>query len=468
MDFSTLTGFRQGLYDCFEAASDALMNANDALLTDVSAHSFVELSLSPFFVRRWPSLYKALEEGEIDRTALRQLVASHVPLPSAGKRLVMGVDASNIVRPRSETARDRTHLHLPNLQKGKAAVTSGWSFSALVVLPEEAGSWTYPLDNQRIESAKTPAQTAAQQLSEVVPLLVAQGLDPLLTADRYYGSAAFLQQTAEIGCDKLLRIKSHRVLYGPPPPPTGRKGAPKKDGARFKCNDASTHRPPDAQWEGLDEGGHRLQVACWHPMHFRQCRSVTLSLLRVTRHAATGKKRDPRVSWFVWQSPNQHAPVLAEVSPTYRLRYSMEHGYRFGKQSLLWEQPRLRTPEQFQRWTDLVSVVCDQLVLARPLVAAQRQPWESKQRPATPQQVRRAMGRILVELGTPARPPQPRGKSPGWPIGRDRQRPDTYAVVNKGSPKPKKARRKAVSAALYNRTAWTFNSSTSTRLGGFV
>jgi len=79
----------------------------------------------------------------------------------------------------------------------------------------------------------------------------------------------------------------------------------------------------------------------------------------------------------------------------------------------MWAQPRLRTPEQFERWTDVVSLVHNQLVLARDAVQAQLRPWESQKREATPQQIRRAMARIIGRLGTPANPPKPRGKSPG-------------------------------------------------------
>ena len=51
MDFSTLTDFRRKTYACFTRAKDALMNVADALVTQTSARSLAELSLSPFFER---------------------------------------------------------------------------------------------------------------------------------------------------------------------------------------------------------------------------------------------------------------------------------------------------------------------------------------------------------------------------------------------------------------------------------
>ena len=74
-----------------------------------------------------------------------------------------------------------------------------------------------------------------------------------------------------------------------------------------------------------------------------------------------------------------------EVPTLYARRYNLEHGYRTAKQDLLWETPRLRTPEPFARWTDVVSVVRNLLFLARDMVEAHRQPWESKSRACTPE-----------------------------------------------------------------------------------
>jgi hypothetical protein len=123
---------------------------------------------------------------------------------------------------------------------------------------------------------------------------------------------------------------------------------------------------------------------------------------------------------------------LAQVWPTYRRRYGHEHGLRFDKQDLLWLAPRLRTPERFQRWTDVLGIVRDELVLARSVVQAQRQSWDSPTRSATPRQVRCAMGRIVSQLGTLAQRPQLRGKSPGRARGAKIRRARLYAVVYKG------------------------------------
>ncbi len=430
MNLNTLRQFRQALYQALRQAKDALFEACDALVSESVAQCFAELSLSPRWRRRWCSLYAAFRDGLIERARLRAVFASHMPLPSPGQRLVLGVDVSHVARPESPTARDRTYQYVHNLPDCAAPVTVGWGFSAVVVLPETRSSWTYLLDNQRVPSDCTAAQVAAEQLAAIAPLLPVRAV---LLGDRYYGSAAFVQATATIPCDKLLRIPGNRVLYRPAPPRTGKRGAPRKDGTPFKCRDAHTHGKPTAMWAGRDEHGQRIEVAGWANLHYKQCRDVPVTIIRVIRHGATGKKRDPRVSWFVWCGL-ERLP-LADVWPTYRRRYSQEHGFRFEKQDLLWTAPHLRTPEQFQRWTDIVAAARNQLYLARDTVAAQRYPWEAQHRAATPRQVRRAMNQILAQLGTPAQPPQPRGKSPGRRRGTKVKPAQRYAVVYKASAK---------------------------------
>jgi len=437
---SALDYFRRDLYACFHRAGDALMNTNDALLCDVNAHSFIELSLSPFFVRGWSSLYAGLHDAVIDRTQLQRLFAKHITPPAPGQRLVLGVDASSIARPLSPTARDRTFVHAVNLPEGSKPVTPGWQYSTLCVLPLKPSSWTYILDNQRVPSEGTQATVASAQLASLVPMLPkdsSPSLLPLLLGDGYYGSATFLNQTKEIPCDKLLRLAKNRTLYRPAPPRTHKKGAPKKDGSLFACGQPQTHGTPDQQWSGQDERDKPVEVACWQNLHFKAAREQTVTVLRVNRPHAAESKRDPKVSWFVFCG--QTCPPLCEVPTIYRLRYSLEHSFRVDKQNLFWATPHLRAPESFDHWTNLVASVRNQLYLARPLVQASRNPWESRHRAVTPQQVRRGCGSIISQLGTLASLPQVRGKSPGRIQGAVMTKAARYPVVYKATTKAKKA-----------------------------
>ena len=436
MDCTILEVYRHNLYHgCFTRAADALFDLADALLTDVTARSLVELSQAASFRRRWPSLYAALEDGQIDRDALLRLFLDLLPQRMLGSRLVVGLDTSSILRPAAETAKDRTLVYRSNLPADATPVGPGWCFSALVVLPEPVSSWTYILDHRRVPSTETASSIGVQQLQAVLPHLPRVWGRPLVLLDRRYSTAPWVQASVALPTDQLIRARCDQVLYREAPPPTGKRGAPRKDGARFKGSEPTTHGRPDADWTGSDAHDRPVQVSCWQGLHLRKARDVVITVVRIIRTSARGTKRDPRVAWFWWLGGR--LPPLAELAGLYPRRFGQEHGYRFDKQDLLWAAPRVRTPEQMERWTDLVAVVHNQLVLARPQVEGERRPWEARTRPTSPRQVRRAMGRIIAQLGTPARPPQRRGKAPGRMVGAVVKRATRYAVVRKSPPRAK-------------------------------
>ncbi len=442
---TALGAYRAALYACFTRARDALFDLCDALATDPGARSFVALSQAPCFQRQWPSVYEALEDGRIDRAALRALFQDTAPRPPVGARQVFALDSSPITRPYARTAPDRTLVHVPAagqvLPPHTAPVRPGWAFSTLVVVPPAPSSWTHILDNARIPSDQTALTVGAAQLAALVPTRTQEtereegqgpGERPLLLADGSYGTAGWVEATADLALDQLVRAASTRVLYRAAPPPTHKAGAPRKDGDRFKGSDPATHGEPDARWTGPDARGQEVTVRCWGGLHRKECRAVPLTAVCFTRPAATNAKGDLRETWFWWLG-GRPLPPLTDLARLYPRRFSIEHGYRFDKQDLLWTAPRVRTPEQMERWTDVVAAVHNEIGLARAQAQAQRLPWENPRRPLSPRQVRRVLARIIAQEGTPAAPPRPRGQSPGRACGAVVRRAPRHPVIRKGS-----------------------------------
>jgi hypothetical protein len=436
MNFNILQQFRHQLYGCFEQSRDALFNLADALLSETQAHSVIELSLSPHFQRKWPSLYAALQLGKLNQPRFEQTLVNFAPKPTPGQRLVLAVDATNIERPFSDTSRDRGYLYVHNLPECDTPVTVGWQFSTVVVVPPQASSHTYIVSNRRIPTAQTPAQVAATQLKELRPYFSER---PINLGDRYYPTKDFLTEVS-VDYDLLARLKANRVFYRPVLAVSvgeRRRGAPAKHGPRFQCNTEATHGKADREWEGVDERGGKIVVSQWLGLHLREAAELSLSVFRVRRFGASGKGRDPVESWFVWSG--QSELELSEVWATYKRRFSIEHGFRFDKQDLLWTQPRLREPSQFELWTGLVSMVHNELIIAADLGVGILRPWESEQRVLSPQQIRRGLGAIMRELGSPARPSQSRGKGTGRAFGAKIEPAMRYKVVRKTPKKVKRA-----------------------------
>lgn len=431
MNVTTLQEFRQEIYASFERAGDALFNTIDALISESQVQSFPELSLSEFFPRSWSSLYKAFKRGYINRKLLQDTFIKYIALPSVGKRLILGIDATQIDRPFSHTSPDRTAMPMQNVPhaspKKSTAITFGWKYSTVTILPEKPSSWTSILDQQRIPSDKTDIQVAWEQIKEIVPKLPKR---PLILLDRGYVSVWLWCQLSAMAVDALGRLKSNQCFYKPAPPHTGKKGAPRKDGAKLKLDNPSTQSHPDGSYEVTDEKGNPVSIHCWKHMHVKEARWLDLTIIQVIRPHARNCERDPRISWFVYigQDPQEG---IAQIALLYCLRFGQEHGYRFDKQALLWTEPHLQTPEQFDLWSQIVAIVHNHVVIAHDFIEVELRPWENKQRKHTPQQVRRGLAKILPQLGSPAHPPKPRGNSKGRSHGVKLPKRTRFPVIRK-------------------------------------
>jgi hypothetical protein len=163
----------------------------------------------------------------------------------------------------------------------------------------------------------------------------------------------------------------------------------------------------------------------------------TLVLVQVARLPRGERRREPRALWLWWAGPEGVAPDLELICwRAYVRRFDLEHRFRFLKQALGWTSPRVRHPEQADRWTWLILAAYRQLRLARRCVLDLRLPWERRYEASrlTPTRIRRGVLGVLVEAGTtPAKPPNPCGRSPGRPKGRRSGRAKLYPAIKKSA-----------------------------------
>jgi Transposase DDE domain len=178
-----------------------------------------------------------------------------------------------------------------------------------------------------------------------------------------------------------------------------------------------------------------VTVEAWTDLHVQDAPAAPFTVVCVQLEHLPQHGR-PAPLWLAWIG-GEPPDDLHQVWQWYLRRFTVEHAFRFAKQHLGWTTVRLRSPTAADRWTWLVAAVFWQLWLARPVVAEHRLPWE-RPRPAerlTPGRVQRAFGGLLVTLGTPARVPQPRGKSPGRHPGQRPEPAPRFPVAHRPRPK---------------------------------
>ncbi|OUC13123.1 MAG: hypothetical protein B0A82_18885 [Alkalinema sp. CACIAM 70d] len=424
--FAKLRAFRQKAYSLIGNGRDALFDLMDAVLVTRSVYSFAELSLSPVFRRQWPSLYEALQDSHPPRAEWMELYLEQIPQE---ERLIVAGDHTAWSRLQAATLRERTYEHQAHPMSGAKPVTVGQGYSTLAWIPQTQGSWALPLLHERISSAETPIEKAATQLRQLCQQFPTR---PLSLWDAEYGCASFLLKTADLACDKLIRLRANRVLYGAPPPYCG-IGRPRKHGDKFTLKDSTTWGQPEEDQPVEDAQWGFLRLQRWGRLHFRQAPQQEVSLIRVERRSHATATAKPL--WLIWVGLEM--PDLATIWKDYLRRFAIEHWYRFAKQRLHWTLPRLSTPEASQCWSDLMPLLSWQLWLAQAEVRDSPLPWQKPVQTLSPGRVANAFAQVLAVIGTPAPLPKPRGKSPGWTPGMPRSPRIRYPTVRKRFRKPK-------------------------------
>jgi hypothetical protein len=411
-----LARFRAELYQSvLGMRRDALCELLDAVLSGERATSLVRHSLAPVFRRGWASAPDALADGSLDVAALRRLFSQHAPAPSWGQRDLWVLDGSLWPRPEAKTCPERTWGRFVTAGTPESGIVGAWEYQWLVQLPEASGSWGLPLEVARRDLAAGTATTLAiGQLRAALAARSPTASRPLLVLDSHYDVVELIEGGGRV--DILARLAANRRFYRQPGPYRG-MGAPRKHGPVFRCAEPRTHGLSDRSQCSLDPDYGLVRSDVWERLHIYRAPLVNLTVLWVGVAHLPRRTTPPAPLWLVWWG----GPLptdLRVVWHWYQRRFAVEHLFRFLKSDLGWTTVRPRSPLTADRWSWLLAAGLWELWMARSLVVEQRLPWE-RALPGylSPGRVRRGFGGLVLVLGTPARPPQPRGKSPGRRTG---------------------------------------------------
>lgn len=436
---SEMKQFREELYQNFNNRADTLMELVDAICSSPHVRSVVESSLAPCFRRSYSAIFKAIAEMSWGESASAHLLSPYVPQPQARPFRLLGVDVTPQPRQFAQTLADRGMVYQPNTVRGKKPVTIGHQYSTVAVLPEAepgvSSSWVIPLLTRRVPTDEDKELVGAEQID----LLLKDDRLPfnhdlcVEVGDTSYSKPAYLHANRHHRqLVTIARVRGTRTFYRQPGAGTAESGAghPTWYGDVFSLQEEST-------WHAADESltitetsrhgqVHRVKIQAWHQMLMRgrykpkrlPMHHHPFTLLRVVRFDEHGQLIYKRPLWLLVIGQRRHELSLLHIYDAYRQRFDLEHFFRFGKQKLLLTS--FQTPEAVREesWWQLSHLAYAQLWLSRHLAYNLPRPWERnlpsmKTRQMSPSLVQRDFGRIIRQIGTPAKPPKRRGNSPG-------------------------------------------------------
>jgi hypothetical protein len=427
------------------------------------------------------------EHDVIDRGLLEQALAG-VPAEEVSQvrdacarwaRLRFAVDATAYPRPDAWCSPGREHVHNGACRcRGSSKTAPGWEYQFTAAVGHLRTAWAALTDVARTVPATRTAQTIAQ-VKSVLRRLRATGhgvkAAPLFVFDAGYSAAALTDGLAGCPVHVLVRLAVGSVFYAEPVTWEGRYGRPARRGAAVHCLEPAGFAaaaaggssgprgrkkplPPNPEPdETLTLPGTPLygtvRAEAWHRVHplihgdrgwFAGRKN--LPVLRGTLVHVTVERlpdgRDPHRAMWLWHAGP--GPLsLDELWRAYLARFDIEHAFKLLKGAFGLTAAKVRAPEQADRWVRLLMAAHAQLLLARPLAADLRRPWEKRPdpaRPLAPGRARRGFRNIRRELGTPARVAKPSRPGPGRPKGSSKGPAPRYLLPGEaGMPRTAKA-----------------------------
>lgn len=436
-----LMQFRTELYQNITNRADTLLELLDAMGSNPTATSVVELSQTACFRRSYSNLFKAIDEWQPAKMLLAHLLRPYLPTPRQRPFWLLLIDVTAQPRPYGHTVADRGMVYQATLVKGNKPVTIGHQYSSVTLgLEPEAGlspSWVLPLLVERVSSRQDKERVGGSQIDALLD-------DPQLpfgqelcveAVDSSYSKPGYLHaHRRHPNLVTIARAKSNRTFYHqfqPAAEPVKSSGHPTWYGQPLSLSNPAGCAAPDqtlTRWETSRRGHrYRIEIQAWHNMLMRGQRDAPMhhhpfTLVCITRYDQDGQPTFKRPLWLVVMGDRRDELSLQDIYLAYQSRFDIEHFFRFGKQKLLLTQFQTPEVEREEKWWYLNHFAFAQLWLARHLTVALPRPWERqlpamKNRLISPTLVQRDFARIIRQLGTPAAAPKPRnissGRAPG-------------------------------------------------------
>jgi len=460
-----LKNYRATLYSFFHKRKDAILNLLDAISSfGHQSRSVVQLCEARCFDRQYSSITDAIADGlpHADWEGVETHQFNTLFDATAGKPPCFLVDCTPNPRPFSRKLMDRTITHKPNPAPGNKPICVGHQYSCVALCPDDElahdKKWITPLSMRRVSSQEKGNEVGLQQVVDHIKQFELENDLVVSVGDSLYGTEKCrIIAGSKANLVHIFRLNSKRNVYFLPQVGSDKsRGRKKEYGAKVALSKPDTHPKPDHQSDTarLARSGklYTLKIDAWDNILLRGSKKYRASkhpmtLVRIRLFNDKGDSVFNRPLWLAVFGRQRDLISLISIYQYYASRYNIEHFFRFGKHKLLLSTYQTADTEHEENWWKLCIVAYNQLYLAKSLVPHRIKPWEkylpafqqpgSKQRRmGTPSQTQRGFDTLLEQIGTPAAPCVPRGKSLGRLKGQAGPVRTDNPIIFKGSTLP--------------------------------
>ena len=374
---------------------------------------------------------------------------------------IFAIDVTAQKRPYAKKLHDKGFVHKSDPTPGNKSVVIGHNYSSVVYLTQDT-HWAPPLSIARVKTTEKETVFGVHQWLEIIKdkdngFL---GKKCIGLFDSSYSSAyaihEFSKQMKRVDAIFIARLRSNRILMRPmtdtPSSGLGRKASYDK-GNPFKLADSNTWGTPHDEvkviWETKRGNKNTVTIEAWIDLRMRShhdasITNLPLTVIRVSVTNSEGKKVYKNDLWLVVVGKYLEFFSLSMIWDFYRLRFDIEHFFKFGKQHLLMNSYQTSDYLNEENWMMFVKIAYHQLYHARFLANKIRNPWEKKKEEPfheidsdknlqytslSPSYTQRDMVRVLKMMPNITSDVKIRGVSPGREYGFKRpERPDSPII----------------------------------------
>ena len=461
---------REKIYNTFSARSDANMNTLDALSSyGHQCKRVVQLSEAPYFERQYTSITDGIADGLVpSKFTLKKMAPTLYDLENASTdeptndRVLLVVDCTTNPRPSARKLEDRHVTYAPNPAPGNKPICVGHEYSTVAMVPNDALSrekhWLIPLCTERVPSDKKGHEVGMDQIKTCMESMDLQQTLVVSIADSKYGTEACRKKVSETpNWVHLFRLNSTRNVYSLAEDINSEDKVKNKKryGKKMTLNKASTHSSPDECVTTTMINGrgqpYSVTIKVWYNQCVRGSRQFKayqhpMTLYQITVLDEQGKGLYKKPMWLALSGQRRHELTAEDAFNYYRLRYDIEHFFRFGKDKLLMHAYQTPDTQYEEAWWNLSSASYAQLYFARDAVPLLPKKWERhlpsyktigdrEKVIATPSQTQRGFSTVLEQVGTPASACIARGIPKGRALGETQTQRKTHPVIFKATTK---------------------------------